>query len=291
MKRCPTCNRSYVDDTQKFCLEDGATLVGVSAPSFDPQATLAMPGAQPTSPPSSPYGSGSGQGSSGAGAAPGSFGSGSAQGQPAGSWSPTPSRFTPVVAAQAKKSMLPWILGGAAVLVVGLIGLVIIIAIAVNSTSNKNSNTSTTSNTSNTSNSNRSKSASTDIVLKSSDGKIQVSTPPSWKIVTDLNDKADLQVSNSGESMYLIVLTDNKADYTNMDIDQHATKTLQTLTTAMTSSNTSDPVRLTIDGNPAVQHEVRGEIKNLNVIYIHTTVETPTSYQQIVVVDIAVHLF
>lgn len=27
MKQCPTCNRTYHDDTQSFCLEDGAPLV------------------------------------------------------------------------------------------------------------------------------------------------------------------------------------------------------------------------------------------------------------------------
>jgi hypothetical protein len=174
----------------------------------------------------------------------------------------------------AKKSILPWVLGGAAVVVVAVIGLIIVIAIAVNSSSNKNSNSS------NTSNSNRS--SSTDVVLRSSDGKVQVSAPPSWKTTTNLNDKAELQVSDSAKEMYLIVLTDRRADYSDMTLEKHATGTLDTLTNAMTSSNRVGPKRLTIDGNTAVQYEVRGEIKNLNVIYIHTTVETAKHFQQIV---------
>ena len=36
MKRCPTCNRSYADDTLTFCLQDGAKLVGA----YDPEATV-----------------------------------------------------------------------------------------------------------------------------------------------------------------------------------------------------------------------------------------------------------
>ena len=36
MKRCPTCNRGYADDTIVFCLEDGARLVG----DYDPEATV-----------------------------------------------------------------------------------------------------------------------------------------------------------------------------------------------------------------------------------------------------------
>jgi len=33
MKRCPTCNRSYADDTLSFCLQDGAPL-------YDPEETV-----------------------------------------------------------------------------------------------------------------------------------------------------------------------------------------------------------------------------------------------------------
>lgn len=36
MKRCPTCNRSYSDDTLSFCLQDGAHL----EPDYDPEATV-----------------------------------------------------------------------------------------------------------------------------------------------------------------------------------------------------------------------------------------------------------
>jgi YARHG domain len=54
MKRCPTCQRVYADDSLKFCLEDGATLLGVSdAPArFDPDATLrdAAPGSRSDAP-------------------------------------------------------------------------------------------------------------------------------------------------------------------------------------------------------------------------------------------------
>src|SRR3982751_4530312 len=36
MKRCPTCNRSYADNTLSFCLQDGARL----EPDYDPEATV-----------------------------------------------------------------------------------------------------------------------------------------------------------------------------------------------------------------------------------------------------------
>lgn len=60
MKRCPTCNRIYTDDGLSFCLEDGGLLVntgGASGPSntansgFDPNATLQFDSVRDTSPP------------------------------------------------------------------------------------------------------------------------------------------------------------------------------------------------------------------------------------------------
>ena len=43
MKRCPTCNRSFDDDTLSFCLEDGSPLVRESASRADSQETLVSP--------------------------------------------------------------------------------------------------------------------------------------------------------------------------------------------------------------------------------------------------------
>lgn len=40
MKRCPTCQRSYTDDTLNFCLEDGAPLKSVSLANLDETLTL-----------------------------------------------------------------------------------------------------------------------------------------------------------------------------------------------------------------------------------------------------------
>lgn len=47
MKACPTCNRTYPDDTLAFCLMDGSVL---SAP-YDPAATKSSGPARDTNPP------------------------------------------------------------------------------------------------------------------------------------------------------------------------------------------------------------------------------------------------
>lgn len=50
MKRCPTCSRSFDDDTLSFCLEDGTPLVSDSASRADSQETLVSPSPSPTMP-------------------------------------------------------------------------------------------------------------------------------------------------------------------------------------------------------------------------------------------------
>lgn len=60
MKRCPMCDRTY-DDSQTFCVNDGATLTTDAAPAYDPLKTIvSTPPPQSQSAPLSPPGYGSG---------------------------------------------------------------------------------------------------------------------------------------------------------------------------------------------------------------------------------------
>ena len=42
MKKCPSCQRAYEDDSLAFCLEDGTSLVNAGAAASDQPATLIM---------------------------------------------------------------------------------------------------------------------------------------------------------------------------------------------------------------------------------------------------------
>jgi hypothetical protein len=52
LKRCPSCNSTYADDSLAFCLTDGAPLVSETPDSYDPATTLvsSTPTHQPYSP-------------------------------------------------------------------------------------------------------------------------------------------------------------------------------------------------------------------------------------------------
>jgi hypothetical protein len=134
MKRCPTCNRTFTDDSLSFCLDDGAPLLSVSdAPSsgsFDPGATMRYTEARDTSPPTEVY-------------RPSTPPPSNQVVNP--TWSPGPS-----AQAARKSSILPWVIGGGVLLLLVGIGLIVLIAaiIGFNSSksSNRNSNNSNNSN-------------------------------------------------------------------------------------------------------------------------------------------------
>src|SRR5215210_9164751 len=108
MKRCPSCQSTYADDTQAFCMNDGTPLVSDTAPSsLDKTMMSGSLGAPPTPP----------QG----------FTPGAPQGEWATpSWPSNPTWQQPGATGAPpaqKKSKLPWILAGVAVLLIGLIGI------------------------------------------------------------------------------------------------------------------------------------------------------------------------
>jgi hypothetical protein len=143
MKQCPACNRTYTDDAQLFCLEDGTQLIpasfgGSSSPaSFDPNATLAYNPPRDTNPPPENFYP----------QAP------RAQTPVPSAWSPT--TYTPQARPAHKPNTKPWIIGaivGVIVLGIGIVVLLSIIGRNTSDNSNKNSNRVVVSNSNSRSN-------------------------------------------------------------------------------------------------------------------------------------------
>ena len=261
MKRCPECNRRYSEETQTFCLQDGARLIPETPAPSDPRATplgSSVPGPPPTivyRPETVP------------------------QPAPAPTTPPrTPGQVTQAPAARTSNLTL-FLVGCGAVALVGVIAFVAIFILAISSS---NTNAPSNSNTSNLASDSNANSHVSGTVITSTDGQSQVTVPPGWSAQHELHESAELQAGDPAHSLYVIVLTDPKSNYSGMTLEAHAQSTLQVLTKNMSSPETKGPARLTINGYPALQYELSGVMKNVKVAYLHTTVETPKNFQQII---------
>jgi hypothetical protein len=117
--------------------------------------------------------------------------------------------------------------------------------------------------------------------ITSDDGKIRVTVPGLWMKLQGLNQQASLQAGNKRQEVYLIVITDAKADVPNLTLEKHHQLTRDRTLEKMKNASATEPVSLTIDGHPALQNELTGTEKGTNVVFLHTTVNDGDRFQQI----------
>jgi hypothetical protein len=117
-------------------------------------------------------------------------------------------------------------------------------------------------------------------VVLASDEKTQVTVPESWTDL-ELNDNAEIEVGNEEDEAYLIVLNELKEDLYGWNLDKHSRVTLGTLLATLSFPTVTGPKPIKVGSSPAVQYEVKGAMQGRNIIYIHTTVDGPKYFSQI----------
>lgn len=118
-------------------------------------------------------------------------------------------------------------------------------------------------------------------ILKSNNDLSEITLPEGWKEQKGLNEKADIQAADSLNNNFMIVLSESKLDFNEMTLDKHSEATRSILLKAIGNPVVEGPTRLTINGFPAVQYKITGSIDNLNPVYLHTTIETPKNFHQV----------
>lgn len=120
------------------------------------------------------------------------------------------------------------------------------------------------------------------VVVKSNDGKYQLTTPGDWIKETSLNSKADIQVSKRREELYVIVLSESKKDFGSKFTLEDFTKVVRTqMMGTVSDKEATEPVSVTVSGNSAKQYELSGTVSGIKAKYIHTTVETKDAFHQV----------
>ncbi|HEX9961360.1 MAG TPA: hypothetical protein VGB00_10530 [Pyrinomonadaceae bacterium] len=120
-------------------------------------------------------------------------------------------------------------------------------------------------------------------VIVSTDGKYQITAPGGWQKQTSLNDEATLQAANLRGELYVIVISESKEDIdasVNLDLVTDAVK--ENLTKTVTGATFSEPVSTTVNGLPAKQFEVSGEVEKIKVTYLYSLVDAPQNYYQVI---------
>lgn len=120
--------------------------------------------------------------------------------------------------------------------------------------------------------------------LKSPDGKFQITVPAAWKTNVLASEEAEIKAGNPIEEMYVIVLTELKADFTDeTTLDDYTTIVKDAMAEKLLSAVASPPIPMTVNGNTARQYEIQGSSSNVKLAYIVTTVETAEHFHQIVI--------
>ncbi|TVQ25511.1 MAG: hypothetical protein EA367_00840, partial [Leptolyngbya sp. DLM2.Bin15] len=121
--------------------------------------------------------------------------------------------------------------------------------------------------------------------VTSLDGTIALRLPKGWQRAQDLHDQAELQIANEAEQLYIIVLTDLKASRTersDLSIDDHASFTLNALSSRLAEPSISPPTDVQRIGSyRARQVKVQGHLDSVAITYLHTTIETRHAFYQI----------
>jgi hypothetical protein len=123
--------------------------------------------------------------------------------------------------------------------------------------------------------------------ITSDDGNIMVRVPGTWTKLPELNKQATVQVGDKSKEVYLIVITDAKANVPDLTLEKHHQLTRDRMLQKMKNASATQSVSRTIDGHPALQDELTGTEKGPALfrerpwVFLHTTVDDGDHFQQI----------
>jgi hypothetical protein len=124
-------------------------------------------------------------------------------------------------------------------------------------------------------------------MLVSSMKPVQIRLPPGWSAAPSgtLHNNADLEAYNLDENIFLVVVGENREAVGPGNLEEQANVYLQILKGGFRQviANQARTGVDRISSFPAVQYEVRGDLSQSKVAYLHTTVEMGEDYYQVVV--------
>ena len=118
--------------------------------------------------------------------------------------------------------------------------------------------------------------------MTSDDKKAEITIPASMSYELELSPDADIQASRMQQEEYMMVLRESKDTFAdNFTLTDYSTAVTDSMSQTLLNATLTEPKEMKINGNPAVQYELSGEIDKIKISYLITLVETDGNFTQL----------
>ena len=118
--------------------------------------------------------------------------------------------------------------------------------------------------------------------MASDDKKAEITIPASMSYELELSPDADIQASRMQQEEYMMVLREGKDTFAdNFTLTDYYTAVTDSMSQALLNATLTEPKEIEVNGQPAVQFELSGEIDKIKISYLITLVETDGNFTQL----------
>ncbi|MDN4080050.1 RDD family protein [Paenibacillus polymyxa] len=119
-------------------------------------------------------------------------------------------------------------------------------------------------------------------VFISKDNQFAITAPWNWSRDNGINEEADISIKNEFTDRYLIVLSEPKSDFdSSMTLQEYKGIIEDHLVSGITDPELGLASDRVVNGYPAIEFTLKGEVDGIPIMYNVTTIETPSHYHQV----------
>jgi hypothetical protein len=120
--------------------------------------------------------------------------------------------------------------------------------------------------------------------VQSKDNRVEITLPRGWRTTTLLGaSERSIQATCPARNAFVEVISEAKQDLKHKSLLSYTRSiaTKQSANSKLSERVVSEPREPWINGTKAIQCEIRGALKNVNLVYLDTFIETPTCWNQV----------
>ncbi|ASR49548.1 RDD family protein [Paenibacillus kribbensis] len=119
-------------------------------------------------------------------------------------------------------------------------------------------------------------------VFISKDNQFAVTAPWNWSRDDTMNEDADISIQNKISERYLIVLSEPKNDFdSSMTLQEYNQIIQDHIESGLTNPESGNASNIAVNGYPAIEFTLKGDVEDIPIMYDVTTIETPSHYHQV----------